>query len=360
MSEADKAAVRARALELLRDYRDRGCTLPPPPSRETIHRMMSFMVGEPVPEPYTGMMLEEMALDGRDQRDVPFDRDLRGREAGLPRAGDRRGHVRPAGRDPPPGGRPAVHGGGEERRGGRHLVREHLPGLPGGHRQPLLLLLVRAEPRLVRVLLPAGRAARLLRALRDEVRRAAPHPLPHRGAGSPLRRGALRLGRAPARSPTASEETQRFRAVISAVGQLNRAEDSGDPRPRIVPGPGLPLRAVGARPRPARQAGGGGRHGRERVPARARGGEGREAPARLPAVARLDAAEPELPREGEPREEVAARARTLLRALVPLPALLAGLRRAPALPGDRPRVAASRSLGERPERGHARSPSWTT
>lgn len=84
LSEPDKAAVRARALELLRDYRDRGCTLPPPPSRETIHRMMSFMVGEPVPDAYTGMMIEEMALDGRDQRDVPFDEISEDAKQGFP------------------------------------------------------------------------------------------------------------------------------------------------------------------------------------------------------------------------------------------------------------------------------------
>jgi 4-hydroxyacetophenone monooxygenase len=64
--------VRARSLELLAAYRDRGCTLPPPPSAEIIHAMMSFMVGQSVPDAYTPMMLEEMALDGRDPREVPW------------------------------------------------------------------------------------------------------------------------------------------------------------------------------------------------------------------------------------------------------------------------------------------------
>ena len=35
--------------------------------------MMSFMVGEPVPDEYVPMMLEEMALDGSDARDVDWD-----------------------------------------------------------------------------------------------------------------------------------------------------------------------------------------------------------------------------------------------------------------------------------------------
>lgn len=70
LSDEDKAQVRARALEVLRKYRDGGCRMPPPPAPETIHRMMSFLVGQPVPAEYVPMMLEEMALDGRDAREV--------------------------------------------------------------------------------------------------------------------------------------------------------------------------------------------------------------------------------------------------------------------------------------------------
>ncbi len=73
MSAEDKAAVRAMALDALRAYRDRGCTLPPPPSDETVREMLSFMVGTEVPAAYVPMMLEEMALDGRDARDVAWD-----------------------------------------------------------------------------------------------------------------------------------------------------------------------------------------------------------------------------------------------------------------------------------------------
>ncbi len=73
MSAEDKAAVRAMALAALRDYRDRGGTLPPPPSPETVRAMMSFMVGQEVPDDYVPMMLEEMALDGGDARDVAWD-----------------------------------------------------------------------------------------------------------------------------------------------------------------------------------------------------------------------------------------------------------------------------------------------
>jgi len=68
MSEEDKAAVRAQALEVIKRFRDGGCRLPPPPDARTIHRMMSFLVAGDVAEDYVPMMLEEMELDGVDQR----------------------------------------------------------------------------------------------------------------------------------------------------------------------------------------------------------------------------------------------------------------------------------------------------
>ena len=74
MSPADQAAVRARALEVIRAYRDRGCTLPPPPSADTIGRMMSFLVAGDVPAEYVPMLLEEMELDGQDARAFHWDR----------------------------------------------------------------------------------------------------------------------------------------------------------------------------------------------------------------------------------------------------------------------------------------------
>ena len=74
LSEAEKAAVRARALEVIKAYRDGGCRLPPPPPAETIHEMMRFLVGGDVPAEYVPMLLEEMELDGRDQREVHWDR----------------------------------------------------------------------------------------------------------------------------------------------------------------------------------------------------------------------------------------------------------------------------------------------
>jgi 4-hydroxyacetophenone monooxygenase len=74
MSSEDQAAARAKALEVIKAYRDGGCTLPPPPSLETIHRMMCFLVAGDVPVEYVPMMLEEMELDGRDARSFRWGR----------------------------------------------------------------------------------------------------------------------------------------------------------------------------------------------------------------------------------------------------------------------------------------------
>jgi 4-hydroxyacetophenone monooxygenase len=71
MSEEDKAAVRKIALEVIADYRDRGCPEPEPIGAELLQEMMQWLVCEPVPPEYVPMLLEEMELDGQDARAVP-------------------------------------------------------------------------------------------------------------------------------------------------------------------------------------------------------------------------------------------------------------------------------------------------
>ena len=70
MSEQDKAAARKTALEVIADYRDRGCPEPEPIGPELLQEMMQWLVCEPVPPEYVPMLLEEMELDGRDARAV--------------------------------------------------------------------------------------------------------------------------------------------------------------------------------------------------------------------------------------------------------------------------------------------------
>ena len=70
MSEDDKATARRIALDVIADYRDRGCPEPAPVGAELVKEMMEWLVCEPVPDEYVPMLLEEMELDGSDARAV--------------------------------------------------------------------------------------------------------------------------------------------------------------------------------------------------------------------------------------------------------------------------------------------------
>ena len=66
MSEEDQAEARRRALPVIAAYRDGGCQLPPPPSAELAHEMMSFLACEKVDDRVVPMFLEDLHLDGAD------------------------------------------------------------------------------------------------------------------------------------------------------------------------------------------------------------------------------------------------------------------------------------------------------
>lgn len=68
MPEEDKGRARADALAVLTDYRDRGCPEPAPLDPALIIEMLEWAACEPVPEQYLPMLAEEMDLDGRDPR----------------------------------------------------------------------------------------------------------------------------------------------------------------------------------------------------------------------------------------------------------------------------------------------------
>ena len=70
MSEEDKAAARTLALDIIRDYRDRGCPEPEPIDAASLKQMMNWLVAGEVGDEYVPMMLEEMGLDGRDAREA--------------------------------------------------------------------------------------------------------------------------------------------------------------------------------------------------------------------------------------------------------------------------------------------------
>jgi 4-hydroxyacetophenone monooxygenase len=68
MSEDDKARARAVALPVIADYRDRGCPGPVPLSDELIAEMLDWTACEHVDDEYRPMVLEEMDLEDVDPR----------------------------------------------------------------------------------------------------------------------------------------------------------------------------------------------------------------------------------------------------------------------------------------------------
>jgi len=68
MSPDDQAAGRALAVEIIRDWRDRGCPEPEPLDDGMLKRLMDWLVAAEVGEEYVPLMLEELELDGVDSR----------------------------------------------------------------------------------------------------------------------------------------------------------------------------------------------------------------------------------------------------------------------------------------------------
>lgn len=82
MSEEDKARARAEALPVITHYRDRGCPEPAPLSAALVKEMTDWAAGETVPDSYRGLLTEELDLDGADpRRPAPLDPE---RAADLP------------------------------------------------------------------------------------------------------------------------------------------------------------------------------------------------------------------------------------------------------------------------------------
>lgn len=74
MSEDDKARARAAALPVITDYRDRGCPEPAPLPAELIREMLNWAAGETVPDSYLPLLSEELDLHGVDpRRPTPLD-----------------------------------------------------------------------------------------------------------------------------------------------------------------------------------------------------------------------------------------------------------------------------------------------
>jgi 4-hydroxyacetophenone monooxygenase len=80
MSEEDKARARAEALTVITKYRDRGCPEPAPLSAAVVRQMMDWAACEPIGDEYLPLLTEELDLDGTDPRKPePIDGDAAAR-----------------------------------------------------------------------------------------------------------------------------------------------------------------------------------------------------------------------------------------------------------------------------------------
>ena len=68
MSDEDKARARAEALSVITEYRDRGCPEPEPLRPELVREMMDWAACEHVPDDYLTLVSEELDLEGVDPR----------------------------------------------------------------------------------------------------------------------------------------------------------------------------------------------------------------------------------------------------------------------------------------------------
>lgn len=67
ITEESQAIIQQKALDALIDYRDRGETLPPPPSEADILEMVRFLTGrEALPADYVPLLMQELSLHGED------------------------------------------------------------------------------------------------------------------------------------------------------------------------------------------------------------------------------------------------------------------------------------------------------
>ncbi|MET7305390.1 NAD(P)/FAD-dependent oxidoreductase [Embleya sp. NPDC005575] len=80
MPEEEKAEARAQALEAIRRYRDGGCVLPEQPSPQLLHEMMNWVACQEIPAEYVPMMLEDMQMDGHEDTGPPAPGDAATRE----------------------------------------------------------------------------------------------------------------------------------------------------------------------------------------------------------------------------------------------------------------------------------------
>ena len=72
LSGEQRARVREMTAQAIKDYRDRGHTLPAAPSVDGLQAMVDYMIGSKVPEDYVPLLQEELGISGIDSRIIDF------------------------------------------------------------------------------------------------------------------------------------------------------------------------------------------------------------------------------------------------------------------------------------------------
>ena len=324
MTPEDQAAVRARALEVIVAYRDGGCVLPAPPTPEVIHEMMNVLVGGEVPDEYVPLMLEELELEGSDARDRHW-------LDAIPARDRRRFHVVVIGA----GMSGLLAGIRLARAGVAFTIIEKNPGVGGTwweNRYPGCRVDVgnhfycysfapnnewseffARQPELQAYFEQCMHEFGITEHIRFETEVTSARWDEDRARWSvEVRDGD-------------GSTTIEAQAVISAVGQLNRPQLPDIPGRDSFDGVSMHSAEWIEGTALGRQAGGGDRLGRQRLPDRPHHRAGRGPPDRLPEIRPVDVPQPALPRPGRRRRPMGVRAPPLLRPLVPVPPVLAGL-----------------------------------
>tara|TARA_S200000501_G_scaffold269378_1_gene253096 strand:- start:36035 stop:37972 length:1938 start_codon:yes stop_codon:yes gene_type:complete len=73
MSAEDQETIRDEALEVIKDYQRNNFILPELPCEEKLYQLMCFTAGQDIPKDSSKMMLEELALENTDPREVCLD-----------------------------------------------------------------------------------------------------------------------------------------------------------------------------------------------------------------------------------------------------------------------------------------------
>ena len=342
--------ARSWRCKALKDYRDRGCTLPPQPSPALVQEMMNFMVGERVGDEYVPMMLEELALDGNDSRAPRWSRE-------VPAAVREKFHVLVIGAGMSgllqalrlkEAGIPFTVVEKNDSVGGTWYENQY-PGCRVDIANHFYSYSFEPYPWSEYF----SRRDELLDYFRHFVKRHGLEPYIRYNTEVTAARydekGSVwdvelksNTGGAP--------RTMRVNALVSAVGQLNRPRIPGHRRARELQGHAGALGRLGSELDLRGKRVAVRRLRRQRLPARAGSRQGGRQALRVPALGALDAAEPAVPRSGQPAVPLAGAARALLRALVPLPHLLPGQRRDSAGDPHRQELAAPGARGQRAER----------